>query len=93
MPSSPGYKRNLKQERRTAIRRGETGVGHNSKDAVRHRARRAMIKKVGKAAVRGKDVDHIKMLKHGGSNSTTNLRIRSKHENRSRNGHNPKRKR
>jgi hypothetical protein len=42
-----GKVRDLKQERITAIRRGETGVGSKSKDATRHRARRAYEKKHG----------------------------------------------
>ena len=42
MPSSPGYVRNYKQERLTAIKRGETGVGAKSGDAMRHKARRQL---------------------------------------------------
>lgn len=55
--------------------------------AKRNAARALMIKKRGKAAVAGKDVDHKRKLKHGGSNSMSNLRIRSKHANRADNGH------
>ena len=44
MPSSPSYQRNYAQETKTAKARGETGVGSNSGDAVRHRARRKAIK-------------------------------------------------
>ena len=52
-------KRNYKQERRTAIARGETGVGSNSGDAKRHRDRRAHEKKNGKIS-KGKELDHPK---------------------------------
>lgn len=49
--------------------------------ALRNAARRKMVKKHGKAKLRGKDVDH----KHGigRGNSKGNLRILSKHKNRS----------
>ena len=50
--------------------------------ARRHRARRLMIKKHGKAALRGKDVDHKLSIKRGGSDRITNLRIRSVKANR-----------
>lgn len=48
--------------------------------AARNRARRVMAKKVGKAALRGKDVDH----KSGNAmnNSSKNLRVVSKSRNR-----------
>jgi 5-methylcytosine-specific restriction endonuclease McrA len=85
MPSSPNYKRNYAQERRTAIRRGETGVGSKSGDATRHRARRALEKKIGDIPS-NMDVDHKKPLKNGGSNSTSNLRVRSQKANRSDGG-------
>lgn len=48
----------------------------------RNKARRLMEKKVGKAALKGKDVDHKKMIKDGGGNSPGNLRVRSVHANR-----------
>lgn len=80
MPSSPGYKRNYKQEYKTAERRGEIGTGSNSDNAKRHRARRLMLKK---GAVKpGQDVDHKVPLAKGGSNSDSNLRAASPHANR-----------
>ena len=82
----PMIKRNLKQERKTAIARGETGVGSKSADATRHRARRVVANKLGKAAIAGKDVDHKKSLKSGGSNSISNLKVRSPSSNRSAGG-------
>lgn len=80
------YKRNYKQERRTAKRRGETGVGSSSGDAKRHRARRAMEKKVGKAKLRGKDVHHKRPVKSGGGNSGSNLALASRKSNRAAGG-------
>ncbi len=86
MPSPKGYKRNYKQERKTAKRRGETGVGSKSGDAKRHRARRAVGKKRGTAAIAGKDVHHKKPVKRGGGNSTKNLAVMSRRKNRSDGG-------
>lgn len=51
--------------------------------AARNAARAAMVKKHGKEALRGKDVDHKKPLSKGGSNGTSNLRVVSKSTNRS----------
>lgn len=47
-------------------------------------ARRAMEKELGKEALRGKDVDHIKPLSKGGSNNRSNLRVTSISKNRGR---------
>jgi hypothetical protein len=57
----------------------------------RQRARRAFDKKNGKAARKGKDISHNKMLKDGGSNKD-GYRLESPSKNRSRNGHKPKKK-
>lgn len=51
--------------------------------ARRNRARRLMIKKFGKARLRGKDVDHKDRNPH--NNSYKNLRIMSPSKNRARN--------
>ena len=85
MPSSPNYKRDIAQERRTAIKRGETSVGSKSKDATRHRARRAYEKANGDLPS-NVDVDHKRSLKDGGSNSVSNLRASSQKANRSAGG-------
>lgn len=82
MPSSPGYKRDYKQERKTAIRRGEVG-GHDSDNAKRKRLRRQFEKDGKVHAHDGKDVDHKKPLSKGGSNSESNGRVRSASANRS----------
>lgn len=73
MPSSPNYRRNYTQERKTALKRGE-----QQDNASRKRASRAHAKKNGKC--KG-DVDH----KDGNpkNNSPSNLRCVSKGKNRS----------
>ncbi len=53
-----------------------------AKRSERNKARRQMEKKVGKAALKGKDVDHKKPIRSGGGNSAGNLRVRSVHANR-----------
>lgn len=79
-------KRDYEQERRTAIKRGETGVGSKSGDAQRHRARRIVEKRVGKSALKGKDVGHKRAIKSGGSNASSNLRVETVSGNRSAGG-------
>lgn len=49
---------------------------------LRLRARRAAVKKYGEAALKGKDVDHIRSLKAGGSNVGSNIRLRATRANR-----------
>lgn len=51
--------------------------------SARNKARREMEKKYGKAALKGKDVDHVRPLSRGGGNSASNLRLRSISSNRS----------
>ncbi|HLZ24518.1 MAG TPA: HNH endonuclease, partial [Ktedonobacterales bacterium] len=53
---------------------------HNRSE--RNSARRKVEHKLGRAAVKGKDVDHKKHLAHGGSNAMSNLRPRTVHANR-----------
>jgi len=53
-----------------------------AKRSARNKARRAMVKKHGAAAVAGKDVDHKKPLRKGGGNGMSNLRLRSVKSNR-----------
>lgn len=52
------------------------------KRSSRNKARRKMVKSVGKSKIKGKDIDH----KDGNplNNSRSNLRVRSKSKNRSR---------
>lgn len=82
MPSSPGYKRDYKEEYRTEVKRGEAGTGHDSGSAERHRLRRLAIKKGLIHAGSKEDVDHIKPLSKGGANTISNARARSQHANR-----------
>lgn len=53
-----------------------------AKRSERNKARRLMEKKVGKAALKGKDVDHITPMRKGGTSAASNLRIRSVNANR-----------
>ena len=75
----PSKKRNYKQERKTAIARGETGVGSKSGDARRHRDRRAHESKNGKIPA-GKELDHK------GRNGKGATRVISKSANRADGG-------
>ena len=77
MPSSPNYKRNYKQEY------ASESTARRKQRALRNKARREMTKKVGKAALKGKDVDHKKPLSTGGTGALANLRLLSPHANRS----------
>jgi len=86
MPSSKNYVRDYKQEAKTAKARRETGVGSESGDAKRHRARLKVKKKLGAKAIAGKDVGHKKSIKKGGSNAMSNLKVQSKKANRSAGG-------
>lgn len=55
---------------------------HRRETQMRVEARRAMKKKLGAKALEGKDVDHIKSIKGGGSNHPSNLRLRDPSDNR-----------
>lgn len=55
---------------------------HEHQRSMRNQARRIVAKRDGKAAIKGKDVDHKKMVKDGGTNAPSNLRPRSVHANR-----------
>lgn len=80
MPSSKNYVRDYKQERKTAIARGETG-GPESDNAKRKRLRREALKR---GMVKpGQDLDHKKPLSKGGANTLKNARATSPSDNRS----------
>lgn len=53
-----------------------------AKRAKRNAARAKVEKKVGAAAIAGKDIDHKKALRHGGGNGMKNLAISSVKKNR-----------
>lgn len=81
MPSSKNYKRDLKQEYATQKARGESGTGHNSDNAKRHRAH---TKAVNAHLLKpGQEVDHKVPISKGGSNDLSNLHGVAPHENRS----------
>lgn len=55
---------------------------HIKQRSERNQARRIVAKDLGKAAIAGRDIDHKKMVKDGGTNARGNLRVRSIHSNR-----------
>jgi hypothetical protein len=52
------------------------------KRAQRNAARRLMEKSHGKSALSGKDVHHVRAIRHGGGNSPSNLAISTVAKNR-----------
>jgi len=56
----------------------------NAKQRARSKARYAMVKKYGEAALKGKDIDHRHPLQAGGSNEPSNWRAISIRANRSK---------
>lgn len=86
MPSNENYVRNYKNERKTAKKRGETGIGPDSGDSQRHRARRAKEKQLGKKLPTNVHVDHKKPIKSGGSNDSKNLVVKPASKNMSEGG-------
>ncbi len=52
--------------------------------AKRNAARKELEREMGKDTLRGKDVDHKRMLSKGGSNKRKNLRVQSVKRNRGR---------
>lgn len=78
MPSSPGYKRDYKQETKTSNARGE-----KPKRAARNRARYKLEKLGMVYKGDGKDVDHKTPVSKGGGNARSNLRVVDDNKNRS----------
>lgn len=73
------YKRNYRKEYDDYQGKPE----QRRRNDARKKARRLMIKKRGKAALKGKDIDHKD--RNPKNNKMSNLRIQSKNKNRSRN--------
>lgn len=82
MPSSPGYKRNYKQEYKTQ----GASTAQKKARAARNKARAQAVKagKVKKGD--GKDVGHVKPLKTTGAKNPSGTRIQSRSTNRSHGG-------
>ena len=76
MASAPGYNRDYKREKVTSDARGE-----KPKRANRNRARLIVKKKLGSAAIKGKDVAHLD--NDTKNNSKSNLKPQAKAQNRS----------
>lgn len=70
------------------MKRGETGVGPNSKDAIRHRARRLVEKKMGQKLPTSVQVNHKKPLKDSvqDANEMSNLETQEASKNMSNGG-------
>jgi hypothetical protein len=83
MPPKTRGKRNYKREYAEEKARGEVGTGHNSGNAERHRLRRKAIKLGLLKPGEKEDVDHRVPLSKGGTNSASNIRVESEHDNRS----------
>lgn len=77
------YKRNYKKEYRNYHGKPK----QRKERAARTKAREILMKKGRVKKGDGKDVDHKKPLRSGGSKGINNLRVRDKSENRSDNGH------
>lgn len=78
MPSSKNYVRDMVQERKTQLARGEGEDNRKRKAARRSLEKKGMVKPFD-----GKDVDHAKPLSKGGGNGDGNLRVKSASANRS----------
>ena len=77
------YKRDYKMEYRNYHGKPK----QRKERAKRTKAREQMIKKGKVKKGDGKDIDHKRPLRHGGSNGINNWRIRDRSKNRSDNGH------
>lgn len=84
MPSNPpGYANEYYHKNKEKFNNAK----EKKKRAARNRARRIMVKAGLAHKGDGKDVDHKKPLRSGGSNSKKNLRVISRAKNRADNGH------
>ena len=77
------YKRNYKKEYKNYHGKPK----QRRERAARTKAREELIKKGRVKRGDGKDIDHKKPLRSGGSNGLNNLRVRDRSSNRSDNGH------
>lgn len=86
MPSNPkGYMGEYYKKNKSKFNNPK----EKKKRAARNRARYAMEKKLGHEIPSDMEVDHKRMMKHGGGNRMDNLRVIPATLNRSRNGKHP----
>lgn len=74
--------RNYKKEYETYHAKPEQKKKRNMRNTARNRAVASGVVAKGD----GKDIDHKKPLRNGGTNAKSNLRVRSKSSNRADNG-------
>lgn len=79
MPSSPNYKRNVKEEYENYGSKPEV----KKRRAQQNKARRMLEREGVVHKGDGKDVDHKKPLSKGGTTTRSNLRVKSASANRS----------
>lgn len=79
MPSSPNYKRNVKEEYENYGSKPEI----KKRRAQQNKARRMLEREGVVSKGDGKDVDHKKPLSKGGTTTRSNLRVKSASANRS----------
>ena len=82
MPNSKNYKRNYRKEYDNYHGKPAQIKRRNARNAARSKMVKAGVAKKGD----GKDVDHKRPLRHGGTNNDSNLRVRDKSSNRAENG-------
>lgn len=82
MPTKRVYNKSTGREYGPESYDGKYRAAHKADNAQRKAARRSVEKKLGKAKVAGKDVDHKKGLAAG--NKASNLRVESVAKNRGR---------
>lgn len=68
------------------IKKMDRGYNHEPKHikgrSLRNQARVIVSKDLGKAAIAGKDVNHIVRVSSGGTNARKNLNVQTQHKNR-----------
>jgi len=78
MGDNPASERNYRREYDNWKKNPQNMKDHSA----RVKARREMVKRYGKAALDGKDIDHVVPLRNKGSNNPSNWRISTEKANR-----------